>query len=220
MSNEHLDGHLQNAWQNQDVPPFRMSLEEIRYRIKRFDWEIRVRNVSFCAFHVFLMAFAALLFFLFPNIIQRIGSIQITVNAGFIIYQIRLKQMQKESAGIIAARMGHAGSVDFYRTSLQRELEFYCGVWSWSRMLTLAPGLLLFMLGPFIDHPNKTAIYLAIFWLLSVIAGIYGNLWMSRKLRREIGELEKLQSDQPRTSPFLRLLDRCRTCMGSLVFIR
>jgi hypothetical protein len=50
MSNEHSTEHLQDAWQGQHVPPFHMSLDEIKNRTKKFDKEIRIRNVSFYAF--------------------------------------------------------------------------------------------------------------------------------------------------------------------------
>jgi hypothetical protein len=143
-----------------------------------------------------LIALTALWVFQFPDLIQRIGCILTALGTGFIIYQIRLKQLQKGSAKITAARMGHVASAEFYRTDLQRELEFYCSIWLWSRMLIFAPGLLLIMLGPLIAHPNKTAIYLVTFWLVSVVGGFYANLWMSRRLQREISELEKLQKDQ------------------------
>ncbi len=56
-------------------------------------------------------ALAALWVFQFPDLIQRIGCILTALGAGFIIYQIRLKQLQKGLAEIKAARMGHVASV-------------------------------------------------------------------------------------------------------------
>ncbi|MGA2262726.1 MAG: hypothetical protein ABSH28_14990 [Acidobacteriota bacterium] len=198
MSDEFSPDPAQDAWQNQNVAPFHMSLDEIRRRIKQLDKNMRKRKPIGYAICLTGIALNILSFFLFPNLIQRIGCVLTVVALGYVLYQIRLYHLNRKEAATTAARKGSAASAEFYRSELQRLRDFTCGIWLWSRLVIIVPGPLVFMIGLQIAYPKAASIVYAemAFFLILAALGIPLNLRISRKYQREINELESLQRDQ------------------------
>ena len=197
MNDEQPTDDLRDFWQNQNVPPFRMSSDEIKKGIDQLDRCFRRGTTASytCAF--LAIAGTILWLFAFPNLIQRIGSILTALGAGYIIYQIRLSQLLKRSAEVAAERMGNTASVEFYRTELKQRHDFHSGIWLWSRLIIFAPGPLIFIIGDQVAHPGKIHNYVVIGVYLAVLAmGVYLQRREANRLQSEINEVEKLQSDQ------------------------
>ncbi len=197
MSDELFHDDVQGAWQNQNVAPFRMSLDEIHKRIEKLDKKIHRRNSVGYLACFFVIAINILLLFIFPNLIERIGSVLIVLAAGYFVYEIRLSQRHKKADAATPAKMGSTSSVEFYRAELQRQRDFHCGIWFWSRLVIFSPGPLVFMIGFQITHPELAAIVNAeIACFLTLIAlAVPVNLKIARKYQRQINELESLQKD-------------------------
>ncbi len=199
MANEFSPEDVRNVWQNQNVGSFRMTPDEIRRKIEQFDRKIRKRNfIAYAACFIVIAYFGCFFFFFFPNLIQRIGSILTVLGTGYLVYQVRLNQLQKRAAVITGAKMGNAVSVEFYRAELQRQRDFHCGIWLWSRLLIFAPGPLVFILGFEIAHPELATIIraegAAILFLAALAVPL--NLRLARKYQKQIDELESLQREE------------------------
>ena len=198
MNDERPADDLRNFWQNQNVPPFRMSSDEIRKRIEQHHRCFRRGTTASytCAF--LAIAGTILWLFAFPNLVQRIGSILTALGAGYIVYQIRLSQLLKRSAEVAAERMGNTASVEFYRTELQQRHDFHSGIWLWSRLIIFTPGPLIFIIGDQVAHPDKIHNYVVIGVYFAVLAmGVYLQRREANRLQSEINEVEKLQSNHP-----------------------
>lgn len=198
MGDEFSPDDVRNAWQNNNLPPFRMSPAEIRKRIEQFDKMIRRRKLKGYGVCVAAIAGNLVLFFTFSNLVARIGALLTAWGAGYILYQVRLYHLNRKAAAATAARKGTVVSVEFYRAELQRLRDFTCGIWLWSRALMILPGPLVFMIGLQFSYPGlELFIYaeMALFLTLLTIA-IPLNLRISRKYQLEIDELESLQKDK------------------------
>ena len=79
-------------------------------------------------------------------------------------------------------------SADAYRAELERQRDFHCGLWFWSRLILLLPGLVLFCIGGIADR-----LWGFIPILAAIIAiGIFEvplNLRTARSYQGKIGEL-------------------------------
>jgi len=130
-----------------------------------------------------------------PSVIQRIGDLLSILGAGYLVYELRLDQVQKKKAGVSAAKMGNAASVDYYRAELQRQRDFHCGIWFWSRLVIFVPGSLVFMVGLQLANPALT-IYMC--WVEAAFLvfaglGIPVNLRLARKYQKQIEELDSVK---------------------------
>jgi len=197
MMTESPSGDVRDTWQNQNVEPFRMSPDEIRKKIGQFDKKIRKGNFIGFTGCFFGIACFSCFFFIYPNLIQRIGALLTVLGTGYLVYQLRLNQLQKREAGITAAKMGKEASVGFYRAELQRQRDFHCGIWFWSRFVIFVPGPLVFCVGFELAYP---ALATYIRWegaaiLFFAALGIPLNLRLSRKYQKQIEELDALMKE-------------------------
>jgi hypothetical protein len=171
-----------------------MSLNEIHEEIELFEEKIRRRNfIGYAACLIVLAGFAFNLF-VFPNLIQRIGSLLSITAAGYLIYQLRLSLAKKTAVKAVCV-MGIAASIEFYRTELQHQRDFYSGIGFWSRLLILFPGPLVFLIGSEIAHPELTRpirLEMVALIVLAVLA-IPVNLRLAHRYQRQINELDSLQ---------------------------
>ena len=198
MSDEFSSDDLQNAWQNQNVPPFRISPDEIRQRIERQDKKIRRRKPMGYAVCLTAIAGNIVFFFAFPNLIARIGALLTAWGAGYILYQVHLYHLNRKASATTAVGRGSSASAEFYRAELQRLRDFTSGIWLWSRALIILPGPLVFMIGLQIAYPQAAPFVFAemAFFLILLAIAVPLNLRISRKYQREINQLESLQKDQ------------------------
>jgi len=198
MANESSPNDTRNVWQNQKAEGIPMSAEEIRRKIDQLDKKIRWRNFRGIAACILVIAFVVRWFVIFPNLVQRIGALLTLLGVGYLVYQICLNQIQKKESGIAAAKMGNAASVEFYRGELQRQRDFHCGIWFWSRLVMILPGPLVFCVGFEIAYP---ALATYIRWeiaafLFFAALGVLLNLGRARKYQKQFAELDTTMKEQ------------------------
>jgi hypothetical protein len=173
-------------------------LSEVPARFESLQKKMRRNQFVGYATCVFLMAGCSRNFFVVTNTFQRVGSILTVLGAGFLGFQIYLNHFQKKAAVMTSASTSVLATVDRYRAVLQRLRDFHCGIWFWSRLIVFLPGPLLFLVGFRITHPEfaRTIWNDAIVFLALGVFAIPLNLWMARKYRRKIEQLDRLRNEQ------------------------
>jgi len=194
MTTEFPSGDVRDAWQSQPVEPFRMSPDEIHKKIGQLDKKIRRRNFIGFAICFLEIACFSCFYFIFPILIQRIGALLTVLGMGYLVYQLYLNQLQRAESTNTAARMGTAALAEFYRAELQRQRDFHCGIWFWSRLIMILPGPLVFIVGLETVYPSL-AIYIraegAAFLFFAALA-IPLNRRLAREYQKQFDELETM----------------------------
>ena len=133
---------LIELWQEQKLEGERMSIEEVRNRAATFAKKIRFRNAAEYAAAVIVVVSFGFQAFTAPNVFLRIGA-ELTVLATFyVVFTLRVRG----SAQMLPEELGHSASLDFYRSSLERQRNLLQGIWRWY-LLPFVPGVLLSLVG-------------------------------------------------------------------------
>lgn len=179
-------------WQDQPLEGTTMSLQQVHERIEKLSRTVRRRNLigGFACITVllgFCYFFAALNQ---PNErIERIGAALTAIGAGYIMYQLVIGKMRRQTA--IAEAQAQA-SLSFYRSELQKQRDFHQGVWFWSRLVVFTPGPFIFLIGVVQANPAFTRGA----WIEGAIAvalliwAIPKNLGLAKRFQRELDALE------------------------------
>jgi hypothetical protein len=83
-------------------------------------------------------------------------------------------------------------SAVFYRTELERQRDFHRGLWLWSRVVIVIPGIYLFLIGRAIEHPEgffHQPRLIAASVVLAALA-VVRQLRLARKYQHEIDALD------------------------------
>ena len=186
MAGDYLPGDLKTLWKELSTNPLQLSPDQLRKEMEKLRKGLRRR--FFIGGGAALSAIAAwtLYFFLFPNRLQRIGSVLTALGAGYTIVQLKLRPARN------MPDVGETGCTEFYRAELERQRDFHRGKWFWSRLLILLPGPLVFCVG-FAQAYPEIALFiwlnLAAILILAVIA-VPLNLRLARKYQRRIDALD------------------------------
>lgn len=168
-----------------------MSLEEIHKRINRLALQVRRRNLIAGLACITVLVSFALFAVIFPNPMQRIGSVLTAAAALFLMYQLIRRKIYLRRAEPLARQ---SDGLTFYRSELVRQRDFHRGLWFWSRLIVLAPGPAIFFLGFAKAYPSL-AIYIvieAVIFILLLISAIPLNLRRASRYQRELDALESL----------------------------
>ena len=151
--------------------------------------KIRRRTLKGYALLLILIVAFGRFFFVFPNTLQRVGSV-LTVAAllygAYQLYERRNRTLPSEPSP--------AACTDFYRAELARQRDFHRGILFWSRLVIMIPGYILFLIGFAMAYPGLTrnlAIIGACFIGLCIVA-VPVNLRLSRKYQRQMDALDEL----------------------------
>jgi hypothetical protein len=192
MTDETRPDDAKKLWQNQPLEGMTVSLEEVRERIETLGKKVRRRNLIGGSACLIVLMSSACFFVIFPNAIQRIGSVLTVIGAGYLMYQLVLGKLHKQGVAVLGRQT--EASLAFYRSELQRQRDFHQGLWLWSRLLVFTPGPLIFFIGFGNAYP-AVAKYIhveaAIFAVL-LIAAIPLNLRLARKYQRELDGLDSV----------------------------
>ncbi len=128
--------------------------------------------------------------FIVPNTIQRLGCALTVAAMLYLTYQLWARHA-REAPG----ETDPSACAIPYRAELERQRDFHCGWWFWSRLLIMLPGPILFCVGGVIAQPETTQGYFAIIVCLIAlaIAAIPLNLRLARKYQRQIDELDAVR---------------------------
>jgi len=187
---------LCNLWQSQPQDLFQMSPEELRKKRKHLNRVLLIRDSTVWFVCLFEIGWFAWILMIVPQLVAKIGAILIMFGMAFMNSQVWLDQRRRRRSHERAETSGNINSLDFFRSELARQCEFHRGLWFWSRMAALYPGLLVFGIGCIVVFPSPdnlvgyaiTAVALILFPL-----SIWLNLSKSRKYQREIDTLDALE---------------------------
>jgi hypothetical protein len=115
----------------------------------------------------------------------------------FTAVQVWLDDRDRRKAMEGANALGQANCADFYRAELVRQRDFHRGVWFWSRLIALLPGLLICGGWAAIElHGTKDG-YAGAGILIATpvisVLGVWLNYRMSRKHQRLIDAIDAMK---------------------------
>jgi len=194
MANDSQPDDVVTLWQAQGSDGFRMSTEDIRKRLEAMNRKLRRRNFDMYLVCTVLNVFFIGWMFVGMSSLQKVGTVLSIIGVSYLAWQIR----QNRFRGAATGQSGDTASLDHLRTELARQRDFHRGPTFWSRMIALAPGLLVFLAG-FAQaqqaHPKVVRIiyFEIICCVFFLIAAIPLNYRMARRYQRQIDELSRLQ---------------------------
>jgi len=183
----------QKIWQDQPTEPIKMSLEEIRRRMQKFQTKGRLTVVAQFAIGLVLLVFFALTFAKIHAAVSRIGL-------GVLILWI-LYFIYATYNGIWPAKLADETplntSVQFYCRELEKKRDYNRHIWRRSGLpfcfvgmaLLILPGLIKALEAPRLLLNTMPFFTLLVIWF---IAFYFTRKRRLQKLQREIDELKAL----------------------------
>ena len=187
---------LCNLWQSQPQESFQMSVEELRKKRKRLHRGLLIRDSTVWIICLFEIAWFAYVLVVVPQLVVRIGSVLIMLGMAFLNGQIWLDQRRRRKSQERAEASGNVNSLDFFRSELVRQREFHRGLWFWSRMAMLIPGMLVLSIGAIFVFPwpdNLVGYSVASVTAILIPVASWLNLSQSRNYQRQIDALDALK---------------------------
>ena len=189
MENEVPPDNLKNLWQNQNVEPIVMSLEELRRKAEEFQKRIRHRNLrEYVASGVVLAIFS---YFLWRFPAMRLAGSLILAGTLYMMYHLHTKGAAK----VVPESLALDTCLAFHQRELERQRDLLRDVWKWY-LLPWVPGLIAFVAALF----PPTGWIRGLPFILFCAAGFYFLWWLNKReadrLQRQIDELN-LQSRLP-----------------------
>jgi hypothetical protein len=181
---------VKTIWQNQSVEGTTMSLEEIKKKMGQLQKKVRRRNMVGGFGTLFLAVVCARFLFKAGNPIEGIAAGLLVIGAGYVGYQFLL--IRKKPAAVIRENEPLASAM-FYRIELERQRDFHRGLWLWSRLVMVVPGVVVLLIGRALEHPeriHRIRLNAAAFVVLAVLT-VARQLRLARKYQREIDALER-----------------------------
>lgn len=189
MAGDYLSNHLKDLWQELSADPVRFTLEDLHRDEEKLRKRVGRRSVVGGGAALIVAVLFAVSFFVFPNLVQRIGSVLTVLGAGYGIIQLRLRPSH------VMPDMGETESIRFYRAELERQRDFHRAWWLWSRLIILLPGPVVWMVGSVRAWPKAATLTwwtLATFLILAAVA-VPLNLRLARQYQRRIDALDAWQ---------------------------
>jgi hypothetical protein len=186
MSGDYLPKDLELLWKEVSTNPLQLSPDQLVKESERLGKALRRRSVIGGGAAWLSIAGFTLVFFLFPNSLQRIGSILTVLGSAYMLVQLKIRPARA------MPDMGGTDCVSFYRAELERQRDFHRGRWFWSRLLILLPGPLVFCMGFAQAYPEIAWFIWLEFATLLILApfAVLLNLRLARKYQRRIDALD------------------------------
>ena len=186
MKGDYLPRDVETLWKELSTNPVRISPEQLRKEAEKLRKGLRRRSILGGGATCIVIAGFAVYFFIFPNWLQRVGSILTILGALYMVVQLRMKAERR------MPDVGETDSIRFYRTELERQRDFHRGSWFWSRLLIFLPGPIIFCIGFAQAHPRLArGIWLEVVALLILaVIAVPLNLRLARKYQLRIDALD------------------------------
>lgn len=194
MPNEAPPNDIRKLWHEQGEEPFKISLEEIRGKARKYERKIRWRNAVEYVAIAAVVVFFGLSMLRLDNTLMRVGEGLCIVGGLYVAYQLH----RRGSARAVPGDMALTSCIDFRRRELERQRDYLQGSWSWY-LGPLIPGMVVIMLGGAMANPGHLrhprlfiAAYagvcaLAFFWVRQL------HRRCARKLQGQIDELDAVR---------------------------
>lgn len=130
--------------------------------------------------------------FIPPNGLARMGSGLTVAAMLYVAYQLHARRNRKLPSGIQPS-----ACAAFYRAELERQRDFHCGQWFWSRLIIVYSGYMLFLVGLAVANPSLE-LFVRVVGACAVVLFIVSvplNLRLSRKYQRQIDEIDSLPKE-------------------------
>jgi hypothetical protein len=168
MANHNPHDQLCCLWQGQTVAPFQMSPDELRQKMKQLNKQLKMRDS-----------------------IVYVICLGETVIFTFVILATSAPAAPKIGLLLVILAMG------FLAGELVRQRNFHRGVWFWSRLMALLPGLLVCDIWLIVRYPKHPMGYLGYVLTASLLLLCPWAVWMNQKkslcYQRQIDALDALK---------------------------
>jgi len=185
MAGDYLPNDLKMLWKELSVNPLQVSPDQLRKEAEKLRKGLRRRSVIGGGAAWIGVVIWTIFFFLFPNRLQRVGSILTVLGSAYLLVQLRMRPARA------MPDVGETDCTEFYRAELERQRDFHRGKWFWSRLVVVLPGPVMFCVGFAQSHPEIALfiwLELAVILVLAAIA-VPLNLRLARKYQRRIDTL-------------------------------
>ena len=186
MTREPSQQDMRTLWRNQEMESYPVSLEEIRSQARRFQSQVRWRNLREYLASVVVVVVFGYFFFIMDDALLQLAAALTIAGSLYVCYQLQ----KRGSARKLPAEPGLKTCLEFHRTELVQQRDLLREVWRWY-LLPFVPGFSLFFASQVMQAPwTRWGIFLVWFVILFVGIGML-NQWAARRLQREIEVLEK-----------------------------
>jgi len=192
MGSEPVTDYVKDLWQELSMDPVPFTPEQVRREEEKLRSRVRRRSLVGRGIGWLVVAAFTLYLFVFPNLLQRIGSLLSIAGVVYCLIQLRLQRPRPMPDA------GETESIRFYRAELERLRDFHRGGWLWSRVIVLLPGPIIFMAGFARAYPNLglgTFVWVnaLVVFVGAVAVGVPLNLKLARQYQRRIDALDAWQ---------------------------
>jgi hypothetical protein len=199
MTNESSSSDIRDLWQSQPTEPPKISPEDLRQKMRKFERKISWRNIREYAGGVFVVAAFGFYEWKFPAPLLRVGSGLVIAGALYVMFQLH----RRASVRPAPADLGFSTCIEFHRHGLERQRDALRTVWSWY-LVPLLPGLAVFFIGTAVNqwtvHPAGTGHLLMGYGILvGLVAAVFYAIWKinqrgADRLQAQIDEMTELRS--------------------------
>lgn len=188
MENELPPDHLKSLWQNHNLEPVQMSLEEIRQKAEGFQNMIRRRNLREYVAAAFVLAGSAYGIWRFP--VMRLACGLLLTGVTYVLYKLHTRG----AAQSVPESLALDTCLEFHRRELERQRDLARDVVKWY-LLPFVPGLLAAVAAPLLHQPPEK--WIRALLVLFLWAAMFYAVWKlnnrgADKLQRQIDELNSI----------------------------
>jgi hypothetical protein len=198
MTNESSSSDVRDLWQSQPTEPPRISLEDFRGKMRKFERKIFWRNLREYAAGAFVVVCFGFYEWKFPALLLRIGSGLVIAGTIYVMFQLH----RRASFRSAPADLGLSPCIEFHRQALERQRDALRGIWSWY-LLPFVPGLAVFFTGTAVSqwtfHPVGMGSLLKGYGIVvGLSAAVFFAVWKlnqraADKLQAQIDEMIALR---------------------------
>ena len=191
MENELPPDNLNSLWQNHNVEPVHMSLEEVRQKAERFQKTIRHRNLREYVAAAFVFVGSGYFIWRFPGLRLAVGLL--LAGTIYVLYQLHTRGAAKTVPESLALDT----CLEFHRRELERQRDLARDVWKWY-LLPFVPGLLAVIAVPLLRLPPEK--WISAWPVILLWAAMFYAIWRlnkrgANKLQRQIDELNSMSRE-------------------------
>ena len=193
MTRETPPDEISAAWQSQTSEIVKPSREEVKRLVEQMEKRMRRSRIDFVIALVLTSVGIVTLAVMYANTLLSIGAAVSLAGFAFLTYEVI-----RHSRRAPVAANGAVASVDFQRALLKHQLDFHRKR-LWLRVLTLAPGGVLFFLGLARALPSVALLiyFELVTFVIAIVLIVPVNRKAAAKLERQISELERLHGEEP-----------------------